>query len=292
MNIVRVGVSSLCAVILAVALLGLGISGTASSMVLDSTFIRSELQRTDAYLLLFEEARERIPSELSFLLPIIDEAEADLEPWAREQVTHVVLAGHAYVTESKEFDAVVSLREAKSYLMTRLQSMMANGLPEGFPEVPSSHEEAFLDLIEREVDARLPARLVVDETVVGDEFMMELRKARRYAGYATTGLWVLPIVAIVMILVIAFVQTWRGGLISAYAGAAFIASGAASVILTFATRQLAPGLLGVAVPAVVEPVIPGFVYRVTGPLLLYGVISLAIGVALVIVAYRLLRSKA
>lgn len=287
MRVMRVVAASLCGAVLSLVVFGLGAGLAASSTVLDADFVTSEMEAMDIHLLFADEAKKLVPPGADFLFPVIDEAASDLEPWAKEQAAKVVQAAFDFINERQEFRVVISLEEPKDYLVARLAEVLQTSLPPGFPQVPADQMDAFLGAIEREVDARIPDSLVIDGTFAGEEVMGELRTAQRYTGYVRTGLRVLPVVAVLAILLIALMQRWRARLVSRYVGSAFIAGGAAGIIVVAALRAVLPERIGAVVPSVIASALPGFIDRSSQPLLLYGVIVLLVGIDLVLLSILL-----
>jgi hypothetical protein len=286
MQAMKTVLCGLAAAVLAAAVLGFGVCLAASTTVLDSNFVTAEMNRTDIPQLFADEARKLVPTGADFLLPVIDEAATDLEPWAREQAALVVQAAYDFINERRDFRVVLSLQEPKEYLVARVAEALQSNLLPGLPQVPADQMDAFLLVIEREVDARIPDLLVIDESFVGEDVMQPLRDAQRYAGYVRTGLRLLPAVALIAVLLIAFMQRRSLRLAGRYVGFGSVAGGAAAVVLALALRSALPAGIAASVPAPIATAVPGFVDRASQPLLLYGILLLVAGIGLVLLSLR------
>ncbi len=291
MQVVRVVVCSLCALILTMTLVALGVAIAINATVLNPDFVASELDEVDIHVMLAEQAKQEIPPELSFLNPIIDDAAVDLEPWIREQVLTVLHAINAYLRGEQEFRIVISLEEAKSYLMTRLNEVLLNSPPPGFPQIPEGEVDAFVRVIEQELDANIPDVLEIEESDLDEQTMAEFRTARQFTSYLTMSLRILPVIALLMILVIALVLGWRGRPLSRYVGAAFVLGGGLCLGFVLFVRSVLPSRIAPDVPTEVAPALPDFISGISHPLLIYGVVVLLVGIGLVVLSLRLRSSE-
>ncbi len=291
MQVVRVVVCVLCALILAITLIALGAAIAINSTVLNPEFIASELEDVDIHLMLADQAKQEIPPALSFLNPIIDDAAVDLEPWIREQVLTVLHAVNAYLRGEQEFRIVISVEEAKSYLITRLNEVLISSPPPGFPQIPEGEVDAFVRVIEQELDAHIPDVLHIEESDLDEQTMAELRNARQLTSYLTTSLRVLPVIAVLMILVIALVLGWRSRPLSRYVGASFVLAGSLCLGVVLVVRSVLPAMMSPEVPSEVATALPDFISGISHPLVVYGAVVLLVGVGLVILSFRLKASE-
>ncbi len=291
MQVVRVVVCVLCALILAITLIALGAAIAINSTVLNPEFIASELEDVDIHLMLTDQAKQEIPPALSFLNPIIDDAAVDLEPWIREQVLTVLHAVNAYLRGEQEFRIVISVEEAKSYLITRLNEVLISSPPPGFPQIPEGEVDAFVRVIEQELDAHIPDVLHIEESDLDEQTMAELRNARQLTSYLTTSLRVLPVIAVLMILVIALVLGWRSRPLSRYVGASFVLAGSLCLGVVLVVRSVLPAMMSPEVPSEVATALPDFISGISHPLVVYGAVVLLVGVGLVILSFRLKASE-
>ena len=287
MNAVRSLIAALCAALLVVTMVLLGVSISLSVTLLNADFVVAELDDVPVHTLFAEEAKKQVPPEATFLLPLIDEAAVDLEPWARAQTAVLVQAFETYAKGNLAFNATISFEEPKRYLAAHLEeALLESGLP-GLNLLTEQQLKTFLDQILLEVDNRIPDRFEITEAFIDAETLAGIRAAREYAGYLSLSLWLLPVVALLLVLLIAWVRAWRGRPVTRLVGAAFVVVGIVSLIL----RVVAPPLLAGAVPSDLPPqvgtALSGFIDGCFEPLLVYGLVVMVVGVLLVMLSFRL-----
>ena len=287
MRAVRTVTAILCAFVLVAALFLLGVAVSISTTILNPAFVVSELDSVPVHTIFAEEAKKQVPPEAAFLLPVIDEAAVDLEPWAKEQMAVVVRAASVYLKGQGQFRAVISLVEAKRYLETRVGEVLRESPPPGMESLNAQQLDSFVALIAQEVDKRFPDYLEITEAFLGEETMAGLRSAREFSGYVTWSLRLLPVIALVMILLIAATQAWRGRPVSRYIGAAFITAGGAGLIAALVARSTIPGMLSPEIPPEVSIVLPGLIDRCCNPLMIYSGVAALVGIGLVLLSFKL-----
>lgn len=292
MAALRVIICSLCALVLAISVVAFGVAFAISQTILSPEFMTSEIDEIDVHFMVAEQMVQELPPEAEFLIPIIEEGAADLEAWAREQVNKAIRAASAYLKGQQELYVVISCVEAKEYLKMRLAEIAQGPRPEGFPPIPEEHMETFTREVIREIGEQLPDTIVIDEAFLGEETMAELRTARQYTGYAMTGLWLLPLIALVMVLLIAVTYWWRWRPVTGFTGVAFLLGGGVSLAMALAVRALLPDrVLPPDAPAELAAALPDFISRVSYPLLLYGIVVAVAGIVLLLVFFRLRSSE-
>lgn len=292
MTVLRIIVCGLCALVLAISVVAFGVIFAISQTILSPEFMISEVEEVDVHFMVADVMIQELPPEADFLIPIIEEGAADLEAWATEQVNQVVRAFSAYLKGQQELRVAISFVEAKEYLTMRLSEIAQGPRPEGFPPVPDEHMETFTREVIRNIDEQLPDTLVIDEAFLGEETMTELRTVRQYTGYAMMALRVLPVIALVMVLLIALMYWWRGRPIAGFTGAALLLGGAVSLAMALAVRALLPDrVLPPDAPPEVALALPDFISRVSQPLLIYGIVLALVGAVLLFVFFRLRSSE-
>ena len=284
---VRIGIAVLCAVLLAGTMVLLGVAISLSRTILNADFVIAELANVPVYGLFADEAKKQVPAEGAFLLPLIDEAGEDLEPWAGEQVAVLIRATETYVKGDLAFSATISLEEPKRYLAGRLEETLLDiGLP-GLNMFSEEQQRMFLDQVMREVDNRIPDTFEITEAFLDAGTLAGLRTAREYAGYVSLSLWLLPVVALVLVLLIAWMLVWRGRPVTRFTGAAFAVGGIGSLILRVVAPPALVGMIPPYIPSGMRPVVAGFIERCFEPLLVYGIVVLVVGALLVILSFKL-----
>jgi hypothetical protein len=287
LSAVRLIVSALGALVLSATTVLLGVSISLSTTILNSDFVIAELQDVPVYPIFAEEAKEQVPTEAAFLLPLIDEAEDDLEPWVREQVAVLVRSLETYVKGDMGFSATVSLKEPKRYLAERLEETLLDMQLPGLNTFTEEQQQLFLDQIQREVDARIPDSFEINEAYLDAGTLAGMRAAREFAGYVSTSLWLLPVVALMSVLIIAWMRAWRGRPVTRVVGAAFITAGIVSLIVRFVAPSAAAGMAPAYVPQDMRPALAAFIDGCFAPMFAYGIVVMLAGALLVLVSFRL-----
>jgi hypothetical protein len=284
---VRIGVAVLCSVLLAGTVVLLGVAISLSRTILNADFVIAELASVPVYGLFADEAAKQVPAEGAFLLPLIDEAGEDLEPWAGEQVAVLIRATETYVKGDMAFSATISLEEPKRYLAGQLEETFLDIALPGLNMFSEEQQRMFLDQIMREVDNRIPDSFEVTEAYLDAGTLAGLRTAREYAGYVSLSLWLLPVVALVLVLLIAWMLAWRGRSLTRFTGAAFAVGGIGSLILRVVGPPALVGMVPPYIPSGMRPVVVSFIEKCFEPLLVYGIVVLVVGALLVLVSFRL-----
>ena len=282
----RIGIAALCAVLLAATMVLLGVAISLSTTILDSDFVVAQLDDVPVYGLFAEEAKKQVPPEGDFLFPLIDEGEESLEPWAREQSAVLVRAFEMYVKRDQAFSATISLVEPKRYLVGRMEEALRDlGLFE-LNRLSEEQWQMFQEQIVREVDARVPDSLEITESYFDAGTLAGMRSAREYAGYISLSLRVLPLVALVLVLLIAWMLAWRGRSVTRFAGGGLVAAGIGSLIVRVVAPPALSAMVPSGVPAQMRVELGGFISGCFEPLLVYGIVVLAVGALLVLLSFR------
>jgi hypothetical protein len=282
---IRIVVATFLAILLTVTMVLLGVAISVSRTVLNADFVVAQVDEVPVYTFFAEEAKQRVPAGGEFLLPLIDEAAADLEPWAKEQVAVVVRAAERYIKAEGPFIAVISFEEPKRYLSGRLEAALLELGLFDLNQISEQQWQVFLAQIKAEVDARIPDRFELTEAFLDPGTLGGLRTAREYAGYVTLSLRILPVVALVVLLLLAWVLAWSGRFIARFAGGALLLAGIISVVAGYAVQSVVPGMLPPEIPSLVMTALPDIIAAAVRPLVIYGVVVGVVGLVLVIVSF-------
>ncbi len=286
MNAVRLLVAALCAMLLAVTMVLWGVAISLSVTLLNGDWVAGELGYFPVQTLFADEAKTLVPPEASFLFPVIDKAAEDLEPWARQQTAVVVHAFETYVKGRQPFSATISFEEPKQYLSTHLGSVLLDsGLP-GMEHLNPEQLQAFVDQLMVQVDSMIPDTFQLTESYFDAGTLEGIRAAREYAGYLSMGLWLLPIIAILLALSIAWVRAWRGRPVTRLIGAALLVAGIVSLILRVVVPPALTAAISADLPAEMSSAVSTFIYGCSGPLNVYGVAVAVVGVLLIVLSFR------
>jgi hypothetical protein len=291
MTALRVVVTALCAVVLIVAIVLLGVAITISRTVLEPEFVIAQLDGVPVHEFFAAEAKKQVPKEAEFLLPIIDEASVDLEPWAREQIAVIIEAVETYVKGEGEFRAVLAMEVPKEYLIERVGEVLLDSFLPGGQTLTQEQLDAFAAAVRQEADKRIPDLFTVTEEFLEPEMVEGLQLGRQAAGYVDMSLWLLPAVAVVALVLLALSLRWNGKSIVRGIGATFLAAGIAAVVLGLVMRSMLPGAISQGLPAEIAAAMPGIVANVSEPMFIYGVGVGVVGVVLVGVSLLLRTSN-
>ena len=283
----RTAVSIICGILLVLCLVVLGPAITLWQTVLNPEFVTSNLDVVDAPALMADQLKQQLPQGTEWLEPVIDEATADLESWANEQVGVVATAATAYLKGEREFRAVISLTEFKSYLQMHLEELVT-GLPlDELYNLPPGQMEMFVQRVGEQIAVLAPDTLVIDEASLDTETLAQLQTGRQYMGYVTMALRILPFVALVMLGIIVLVQRGRPRPVSRHVGVALAFVGIATLILAVVVPSMLLATLAGQMPAEVLMALPGIVSDCCQPLYIYSVVLLVVGLGLVTLSFVL-----
>jgi len=287
MSAVRLLVSALCAILLAAAMVLFGVVASLNSTVLRTDFIVAQMEDVPVHTLFAEEAKKQVPTEAAFLMPLIDQAAEELEPWAREQTEIIVRALETYLRGKLAFSATISLEEPKQYLAVNLEEALRPSELPILGHLSETQLRAFLQQILREIDNRIPDAFEITEAFLDAETLEGIRTAREYVGWVTWSLRLLPVLALLLLLLIAVTQLLRGRPIARFVGVALLLAGAGSCIVNYVARSMLPGLLAADMPPEVEGMLPGIIDGCFEPLVIYGVVVALVGAALILLSFKL-----
>lgn len=278
-------------VVLAISVVLLEVAIVLSTTVLNPAFVSSELGNLVLHPLVAAETEKRLPPEYGFMNDLIVEAAPELESWAHEQLTTVVYAVSAYLEDGGEFGAVVSLEEPKLVLAAHIEEAARNSTLPLLQFIPAAQRDAFLALMLKEMDNRIPDQFEIDETFLGAEMVARLNVARQYATYVDWLRRLLPVVCVLALVAIAAACSWQVGAFDRRAGVALGVAGVTVLIAAGVARSLLPGAIPAGIPEPLAAFVPEFVNRVCRPLILYGVATLVVGLCLVLLSFDWKRRK-
>jgi len=286
MNAVRLSVSVVCALVMAIVLTLLGVAISLSRTALDSDFVIGQLVDVPVEDIFAAEARKQVPAGGEFLFPLIDQAAKDLEPWARDQAAAVVRAAEDYLDGDGAFSATISFVEAKRYLETHLlDALVQAGLP--VDRLPENQLRSLIAQIMAQVDAITPDTFEITESFLDADTLSSLRTARTWAGYVDTSLWLLPLLALLLLLAIAWAQEWRARGVARFVGLALVLAAIGTVIARSVALARLPHLVPSYVPPQLSEIVPGVVEQCTGPMLPYALMVALLGIGLLLLSFLL-----
>jgi hypothetical protein len=183
--------------------------------VLNKEFVASLVQEADAAYLfkqyIKDKLTEGIPPDQQQLVPYLDEAIPELEPWIEEQASIAAEPVVDYVLgESPTLRVVVSLESMKAILKTSMsEAFLRSPPPELAAASPAELGRYFNDYYQQ-FAAQIPATFVIDESVLGPDIPASvtqalanaesgLAQARLIIGYFQLG-YILLIIFILLLI--------------------------------------------------------------------------------------------
>jgi hypothetical protein len=296
MRIVRGIFSGIFSFVLVIVLVILGIAITINHTILNPNFVISELDKLDVYSLVVEQIRNQVTSQLPeqepYVAQVVDETLTDLQPWLREQARTVIYSGYAYLKGEEGLNIVISLEEVKASLKENLAQAIRESLPPELAGVPQSQIDAFISQACAEIDSQIPNQIEVNEALLGPEIVTPLQKAREIIGYIELGYKVSIGLSALLILIIALIQWWRAKPIARYIGISFTVAGVISLVGSIAARSLVSHAIQLEIPPDISAKLPQLISDFTGPLQIYSLVLLIVGIALIVLSIKLKSSDA
>jgi len=281
--------------LLFVSLTGLGLAVTAGRTVLNSDFVVSRLDELDVVPLVGDMLKEQVPPEVMTILPddmideVLDDVLTGLEPWLREQLAGAVVTGYDYIlSRSDELVLVIDVAPVKEAMKEELLPVLLAEPPPGLDMLPPAQLESLLNQFYEQVAGQIPSTLEINESVInemGPEIMSTLAQARRYVGYFRIIYWALIISTALFIMGIILLDR-RVKSATRWLGIPCLISGVVSYAGTFLIRDMAGQLLSqLELPGQLRDWLSLLVNDSLGPMRIYGIVLIAVGVALLIVSF-------
>ncbi|MBE9478299.1 MAG: hypothetical protein IMY81_03525 [Chloroflexi bacterium] len=279
--------------LLFLSLSGFGLAFAANRTVLNPDFVVSRLDRLDVTSLSKELLREQVPPEVTSIVPpqfieeLLDDVVTDLEPWIREQAGVAVYAGYDYLLgRSEELLVVIDLEPAKAILRDSLWQSFAESPPLGLGILSPAELESLFDEFYDDISRQMPATLEINEgmiNTISPEVMPLLEQARRYIGYLQIAYGVLiGATAALVAGIILLNRRVKGATL--WLGIPCLICGIFAYVSTFAIKRFAGLLIAeLSLPVQLQDWLPQFLTDSLAPLEVYGIVLVAVGVALLIV---------
>jgi len=295
MSLARKAAIGFLSFLLFVSLSGFGLAFTLSRTVLNPDFIVSRLDTLDVSSLVDEMMREQVPEEVMAVVPeefideVLDDVFTELEPWLREQVGEAVYTGYDYLLgRSQSLSLVINVAPVKEEVRDRLRQALLTSPPAGLEMIPPAQLEQLFDEFFEQVAGQIPSTLEINESTLNEmdpEIMPALIQARRYIGYFQTIYWALVIATALFIMgIILLDRRVRGA--TRWIGIPCLVSGIVTYVATFVIKRFAgAALAGIDLPLELQSWLSRILDDSLAPLGTYGIILMAVGVALLIVSF-------
>ena len=274
---------------------------TLRNTFLNSDFVASVLDELDVSSLaegfLTGEVIEEIPEEMEYLVEYMDDIVAELEPWAKEQVSITADPVFDYlVGESQSLNVVISLEPVMESLEDTLKEAFLESPPADLSHLPQAELELYFDAYFQELAETISSTFEIDESLLGTEVPAEiaealaeaegaLEQARQYVGYFQLGYKILIGFILLLILGIVLINRQVKGATRGI-GIPFLTCGVISYIGIFIAKNLIGKLLmRLDIPAQFQTLLPQLLNDFLSPLQWFSLGLFVAGIALIIVSF-------
>jgi hypothetical protein len=224
-----------------------------------------------------------------FMVGVLEDTLADLEPWIEEQMSTVIHSTYNYLLgESQILNLVISTDQLKETLKDNLKPALMRSVPE-LASLPPTMIDAAFDEYYQEFSAQIPSTIDISEEMMGPEVMSTLEQAREYINYiqiaykALIGFMLLLIGLIVLIH-----RQVRGS--TRQLGITFLVYGIPGYVGIFFIKNYAMGYLTQltvqsGLPASLQAWLPQLVNDILAPMQMFSLGILIGGVVLLVVSF-------
>ena len=291
MNVLKVFGAVILGLLLFLSLVCFGAAFTINQTVLDPEFAVSQVDRLDIAPRAEEILEEEVPPEVEEFLggltsEVVSETINDLEPWLREEVTDNIYLFYDYLEDRSQYlSLVISLEPIKESLRENLREAVLESPPPELAGLPPAEIESRLDEYYQRISQDIPSTLELDEALLGEEAMEELEQAKQIVGYIHLTHNILIGLSLLLIaLIILIYREVRGS--TRHLGSTFLASGILILAGFFIAKSVADTELAQPdVPAYIQTWAPQLVDDALGPLQVYSIVLLVVGVALLVTSF-------
>ena len=288
--------------LLFLSLFVLGFAFTMSRTALNPDFLISALDRLDLLSLAEEVLREQIPEEVRSLLPeefideALDDATTDLEPWLRGQASAAIYTGYDYLLgRTENLSLIVDMEPAKEIVRDSVWQAFLASPPLGLEMLPPAELESLFNEFYQQFSEQIPSTIEINESMISEispDIMPVLEQARRYIGYLQIAYWVLITSTALLIMgIILLDRRVRGA--TRWLGIPCLICGVLSYVGTFVARHFAGILMTqIDLPLQLQAWLPQLLNDSLAPMQIYGIVLMAVGVALLVVSFVYRRHQA
>lgn len=290
MNFLRGILALFCGLFLTIALLTAGIVIALNMTILNPDFIAKEIDNLDIYDLILDQIHGDLQAQETYGLidgiafdDMIENILEEAKPWLEEQTEMIIYRGLAYIKGQEDLNITIPLTPLKSAIEAQINEQISSLLPAELGEIPVDIDiTSLLDL------TGIPDQYVITEASLDQDIVDYLHVARKAVEYLKLA-YVLSIgIAILSIIGIAWSKRWLIKATTRYLATPYILSGIACTLLALAirisnviSRQFADSSDMIFT---FQSNLMRMMADITRPLLIYGIIVLVIGIALVIFA--------
>jgi hypothetical protein len=206
----------------------------------------------------------------------------------REQIDRVIGAVYDYLLgRTENLSLVVHLDELKEALRDIIWQALLESPPPIIEDIPFSLVERYFDQFYDQVSAQIPAAIEIDEEFIEEvspDIMPLLERVRRYIGYLEIAYGV-SIFSIALTIMGIILLDRRVRSATRWVGIPCLISGIVALVSALAARHFAGILIaGLNPPDELKSWLPQLLSDSLAPLRIYGIVLMAVGVALLIVS--------
>jgi hypothetical protein len=277
--------------LLTLALMVAGIAITVNMTVLNPDFMVKEIHKLDIYTTITDQIRNELQaqelygfSEVIGLDEMIEEILKDTKPWFEEQTRYVVYEGITYLKSKEDLNITISLAPLKTAIEAQVNEKIDSFLPPGMEELPIDIDiPSLVDM------TGIPDSYTISESTLDPGMVSGLHLIKQIAEYLKFAYILAIVIAVLAIAGTGWTQQWRLRFIARTLGTPFILCGVACTLLALGLR-----ISNSIASHFTQEVDMAFDFQyklstviadITLPLLIYGIIILLTGIALVIVAF-------
>jgi hypothetical protein len=291
MNFAKGIMALFSALFLTIALLTAGIVIALNMTILNPDFIAKEIDRLDIYELILDQIQGDLQAQETYGLiggialdSMVENILEEAKPWLEEQTEMIIYKGLAYIKGQEDLNIVISLTPLKSAIEAQISKQISSLLPPELGDIPVGIDiPSLFDL------TGIPDQYVINEASLDQGIVDYLHAARKAVEYLKLA-YVLSIgIAILSIIGIGWSKQWRIKATTRYLATPYILSGIACTVMAVAIRisnaiskQFADSSNMIFN---FQSNLMTMIADITRPLLVYGIILLAIGIALAIFAF-------
>jgi len=263
--------------------------------LLSPDFAIAQVDRLDVPALAGEALRgqiplEEIPGEMEFIIEVVDDTIADLEPWMKQQTSTAIYAGYDYLLgKSESLSIVIDLAPAKDSLRENVLPALLVSLPPEFTGLPQAEVEQLFDELYVEIAEQIPSTLEINESMIneiGPEIrgMKTLDFGRWIIGWGQLAYRISIGVMIGAIVGLAFLHRRVKGATRSI-GTPFLISGIGGFVTAMLAGRFGTSMMAeIELPVELQTWVTGFMTDMFAPVRTLGIGFMAAGIALLVVS--------
>jgi hypothetical protein len=278
--------------LLFVSLSVFGMGFVMSRTLLSPDFAIAQVDRLDVPALAGEALRDQIPleelpAEMEFIVEVVDDTIADLEPWMKQQADTAIYAGYDYLLgKTKSLSIVIDLAPAKESLRENVWQALVVSLPPEIAELPQAELEQLFDEFYGELAEQIPATFEINESMlntISPDIMDMLEQAREGIGYLLLAYRISIGVMIGSIVGLVFLHRRVKGAARSI-GIPFLISGISAFVGAIVAGRFATPMIAQVPSTTFQTWMPQVLNDLFAPMRTLGIWFMAVGIALLIIS--------